>query len=143
MEILDLVNYLLEYWWLDRWIWVIFLEINLYNLNINVFLYVMFIVEFLEMGGIVLWFDIWVFWFNEFVGVMGMYVGLCYIFFFIFFVGGIILFMRRLIKRRLVFLKDIWNMVDLVCIFLSYIGVVIFFICLLKVNEIMVKFNYN
>lgn len=88
METLDLVNHLLEYRWLDRRTRAIFLEINLYNPNINVFSYVMFIAEFLETGGIVPWSDIWVFRPNEFAGAMGTYAGLCYILFLIFLVGG-------------------------------------------------------
>lgn len=143
METLDLVNHLLEYRWLDRRTRAIFLEINLYNPNINVFSYVMFIAELLETGGIVPWSDIWVFRPNEFAGAMGTYAGLCYILFLIFLVGGTISLTRRLIKRRLAFLKDIWNTVDLACILLSYTGVVIFSIRLSKANETMAKFNYN
>lgn len=143
VEARELVNHLVEYQWLDRHTRAVFLEMNLYNPNINIFTYIMFIAEFIETGGIVPWSNIWVFRPSEFVGAMGTFAALCYILFLVFLVSGTFSVCKRLIRRRLAFLKSIWNIVDLTCILLSYVGIVIFSFRLVKVNETMAKFKAN
>lgn len=53
-----MLNEFMKYYWIDRVIRVIFLEFIVYNLNMNLFVYVIFFCEFLEMGGIFIWIDI-------------------------------------------------------------------------------------
>ncbi|XP_061191524.1 uncharacterized protein LOC133199666 [Saccostrea echinata] len=135
----DLVNHLVEYRWVDRHTRALFLELNLYNPNINIFTYAMFIAEFIETGGILPWSNIWVFRPNEFTGALGTYALLCYLVFLIFLCLGTFRVIKELYQRRLKFLKQIWNLVDMTCIVLSYIGIVVFSIRLDKANETIPK----
>ncbi|XP_061191553.1 uncharacterized protein LOC133199700 [Saccostrea echinata] len=135
----DLVHHLVEYRWVDRHTRALFLELNLYNPNINIFTYAMFIAEFIETGGILPWSNIWVFRPNEFTGALGTYALLCYLVFLIFLCLGTFRVIKELYQRRLKFLKQIWNLVDMTCIVLSYIGIVVFSIRLDKANETIPK----
>lgn len=140
---LNFVDYLEKSRWMDRHTRALFLELNLYNPNINIFTYIMFIAEFIETGGIVTSSNIWVFRPNEFTGAMGTYAVLCYLFFLIFLVWGTFKVINRIYHERLAFLKQPWNMVDICCILLSYVGIVVFFIRLVKAIQIMSKFKAN
>ncbi|XP_062581503.1 uncharacterized protein LOC134243288 [Saccostrea cucullata] len=138
-EARDLVYHLTQYRWVDRHTRALFLELNLYNPNINIFTYAMFIAEFIETGGIVPWSNIWVFRPNEFTGPLGTYALLCYLIFLIFLCLGSFKIIKGFYQRRMKFLKQIWNLVDISCVVISYVGIVVFFVGLDKAKETIPK----
>ncbi|XP_069123241.1 polycystin family receptor for egg jelly-like [Argopecten irradians] len=116
---------LVKYHWINRATRAIFLEFTLYNANTNLFLYMIFLTEFTENGGLLTWVDVYPFRPYQHTGALGAYAMLCYFIYLIALIYGTVKIVSKIAKQRWQFLKDLWNITDLSCVILSYIGVVL------------------
>ncbi|XP_060073681.1 polycystin-1-like protein 2 [Ylistrum balloti] len=116
---------LVKYHWINRATRAIFLEFTLYNANTNLFLYLIFLTEFTENGGLLTWVDVYPFRPYQHTGALGAYAMLCYFVYLIVLIYGTVKLIRKITKERLRFFLDLWNITDFSCVVLSYIGVVL------------------
>ncbi|OWF39370.1 Polycystic kidney disease protein 1-like 2 [Mizuhopecten yessoensis] len=116
---------LVKYHWINRATRAIFLEFTLYNANTNLFLYMIFLTEFTENGGLLTWVDVYPFRAYQHTGALGAYALLCYFIYLIVLIYGTVKVVKKIIVQRLRFFKNLWNVTDLSCVILSYLGVVL------------------
>ncbi|XP_033737918.1 polycystic kidney disease protein 1-like 2 [Pecten maximus] len=120
-----IVQELVKYHWINRATRAVFLEFTLYNANTNLFLYLIFLTEFTENGGLLTWVDVYPFRPYQHTGALGAYAMFCYLIYLIVLIYGTVEVVKKIIKQRFRFITDLWNMTDLSCVILSYIGVIL------------------
>ncbi|KAL5018310.1 hypothetical protein ScPMuIL_004032 [Solemya velum] len=136
-----MLDELVEHKWIDRQTRGVFVEFTLYNVNINLFAYVIYLVEFPEAGGIVTWSYIQPLRTNEDNGPLGSYVLACQIIFLILMLGFSIKLLRTIYEEKLQFFTSAWNLMDICCIVLSYSSIGMYFMRKYYVDETMAKFQ--
>ncbi|XP_062621693.1 uncharacterized protein LOC134283266 [Saccostrea cucullata] len=136
-----LLKELLDNNWIDRKTRAIFVEFTIYNPNVNLFTYSMYLVEFSEVGSAFTWTDTQAFKPVLNLSSLGFTIVMCYVFFlfyYIFMLFKIILQCREIGCIR--FIKEPWNFVDCLCTFLAYSCLVAFILRMKYTNTAMDMF---
>ncbi|XP_069123236.1 polycystin family receptor for egg jelly-like isoform X2 [Argopecten irradians] len=111
--------------WINRETRAVFVEFTLYNANANLFAYVIFLAEFTELGGLVTWSNIYPFRAYQHTGALGTFAMLCYFIYMIVMIYGCVKLVMKFRKAGCCqFFKDVWNVIDTLCVLLSFVGVV-------------------
>ncbi|KAJ8298361.1 hypothetical protein KUTeg_024892, partial [Tegillarca granosa] len=126
-----LVNELMQYTWIDRGTRAVFMEFTLFNSN------------FTELGGLITWTDIRSFRPYEPVGALGTYAIMCYCIFAIVLLVTTVKAIIKLIKQKINFFKEFWNILDGICIILSYSAVVFWVMRFINAKEAMNRYYNN
>ncbi|CAG2212910.1 PKD1L2 [Mytilus edulis] len=120
------LNDLYKYTWIDRKTRAIFTEFTLYNVDDNVFVFISFLTEFPESGGVIKSTLIKPFRPYQHVGSLGMFILICEIIvligIFIFSVNKCILIRRN--GKKL--FKELWHILDMLIIILFFICTVMY-----------------
>ncbi|XP_052068761.1 uncharacterized protein LOC127708011 isoform X2 [Mytilus californianus] len=121
-----ILNDLYRYAWIDRKTRAIFTEFTLYNVNDNVFVYITFLAEFPETGGVITSTSIKPFRPYQHIGSLGMFIFfgeiILLIVITIFSVHKCLLFWRNGKKM----LKELWHALDILIIFLFLVCAVMY-----------------
>ncbi|KAL5018449.1 hypothetical protein ScPMuIL_004171 [Solemya velum] len=138
-----MLDELVEQKWIDRQSRAVFVEFTLYNVNINLFVYVIYLVEFPETGGTVTWSYIQPLRTDDDDGPLGSYILVCQVIFLMMLLGFSIKLLRTIYEEKLTFFMSTWNIMDMCCIVLSYTSVGMYFTRKYYMNETMTKFQEN
>ena len=95
----------------------------MYNANINVICYSIFLVEFPETGGAMTWVDTQCFRPTMITSATGAFNLLLNIFFVAIVIGRMVSMIKALVKQKLQFFKNFWNVLDILIVIISYVGV--------------------
>ncbi|XP_062608038.1 polycystin-1-like protein 2 [Saccostrea cucullata] len=136
-----LLNELVENNWIDRNTRAIFVEFTIYNSNVNLFAYVMYIMEFTEVGSAFIWTDTQAF--KPILSLSSLGFTLVLFYMIVFFYYIILLFKILLQCRRvgcLGFVKEPWNCVDCLCTILAYSCLLTFILRMKYTNTAMDMF---
>jgi polycystin 1L2 len=139
----NIINELEQNLWIDRQTRAVFLEFTLYNPNLNLFFNGIYLAEFPESAGVVTWVNLQVFRPFQTLGAIGTYALLCYFIYMIFFIISTCLLIFRIYKEGWRFLKNSWNIVDLLCSFLAILGIVFWSLRYAYANEALDRYYDN
>lgn len=131
----NILNELMKYHWINRETRAVFIEFTLYNANVNLFTYSVFLAEFPESGGMIPWWNVQSFRAYQHVGVLGAYAMICYAVYLIFVLIDAITIIRKIQKLGRSFVYSLWNLVDFTCIVLSFVGMAFWIMRYLKAKE--------
>ncbi|XP_071131781.1 polycystin-1-like protein 2 [Mytilus edulis] len=134
---------LYKYVWIDRKTRAVFTEFTLYNVNENLFVYLSFLCEFPEVGGVLLTPSIQFFRPYQHVGSYGFLVFICEIFILLSFILFIVRMIITICKERVKFLKEMWNVFDLFIVILFFIGFIMYVGRCVMINKSMAAFHKN
>ena len=124
---LAIVDELMREDWIDRSTRAIFVEFTLYNANANLFIFAQYIIEFTELGGAFNWVESQAFRPTTTIGANGTFAILCYIIFCIHLLVTTFKIFARLRKMGCCsFIRVAWNVVDFICVILSYCLIIMF-----------------
>ncbi|XP_061194795.1 uncharacterized protein LOC133202955 [Saccostrea echinata] len=128
-EATNIVNDLLNKTWIDRRTRAVFLEFVLYNPNVNLFAYVMFLTEFTELGRSFVWYESEAFRPVASASAVGSYVIACYSIFIAYVIYSFVKFIRGI--RQLGcpgYLKHPWHYVDMIMAFLGFAAIGVYIV---------------
>ncbi|XP_062602879.1 uncharacterized protein LOC134264616, partial [Saccostrea cucullata] len=128
-EATNIVNDLLNKTWIDRRTRAVFLEFVLYNPNVNLFAYVMFLTEFTELGRAFTWYESEAFRPVASASAVGSYVIACYSIFIAYVIYSFVKFIRGI--RNLgcpAYLKHPWHYVDMIMAFLGFAAIGVYIV---------------
>ena len=119
---LKIFSELVRQGWIDRQTRVVILEFTLYNLNANLFAYAKFVAEFPEVGGVIPYTDIQIF---------RLYTNSSTILFLQFFfvllvLAATVYMLYEICSNGIIFLKQIWNWLDILALVMSYTTIGVF-----------------
>ncbi|XP_071131885.1 uncharacterized protein [Mytilus edulis] len=121
-----ILNELYKYTWIDRKTRAIFTEFSLYNVDDNVFVFITFLTEFPETGGVIASTSIKPFRPYQHIGSLGMFIFICEIIVLI----GILIFSvhKCLLFRRngKKMFKELWHVLDILIIILFFVATVMY-----------------
>ncbi|XP_062613252.1 location of vulva defective 1-like [Saccostrea cucullata] len=136
-----LLDEIVQYKWINRNTRAVFLEFTTYNPNVNLFVYAMFLVEFPEVGGALTWTDTQAF--KPVLNLVSLHFSMI-VFYMIFMLYYIYLLFKMIWQFKehgcLVVLKEPWNCIECLCIFLAYGCLVIFVFRMKSTNKAMDMF---
>ena len=135
----DLHNYM----WIDRKTRAVFIEMTLYNVDDNVFIYISLLCEFPETGGVFTSTSIKPFRPYQHVGTLGVFTFLCEI---LALIGMLIFSVRKVInlyRYGKQILKDIWNILDIFIILLFFVCTALYLTRWIMIDYAMKKFGEN
>ncbi|XP_063447743.1 polycystin-2-like protein 2 [Mytilus trossulus] len=131
------LNDLYKYTWIDRETRAIFTEFTLYNVDDNVFVFISFLTEFPETGGVIASTLIKPFRPYQHVGSLGLFIFICEIIVLI----GIIVFsvhkfiwFRRYGKKMW---KELWHVLDILIIMLFFVATIMYIGRWIMINKAM------
>ncbi|XP_052068765.1 polycystin-2-like [Mytilus californianus] len=121
-----ILNDLYEYTWIDRKTRALFTEFTLYNVDDNVFVFISFLTEFPETGGVIASTSIKPFRPYQHVGSLGLFIFICEIIvllgILIFSVHQCLLFQRNGKKM----FRELWYVLDILIIILFFVTTVMY-----------------
>ncbi|XP_076445170.1 polycystin-1-like protein 2 [Babylonia areolata] len=139
----NMIRELHENVWLDLQTKAVFVEMSLYNPNINLFSYLRMAVEFPEVGSNVVWKDFKTLKIYGYLGAMGAYIFICEMIFLFVLLILTVKAVLKLKKQRLGYFKDVWQVLDACSLLISYTGIVFYAIKSVKIDEIMRLWRYD
>ncbi|XP_061173587.1 uncharacterized protein LOC133182755 [Saccostrea echinata] len=140
----DLVKEIVEKNWIDRNTRAVFLEFTLYNPNRNLFIHAIYLAEFIEIGGIMKWTETQAFRPIVSADMVGSFTILCYLIFLSYLVITTInVFFKVKGHGFLSFIKQPWNLVIILNIFLSYACVAVYIVRVTFAKQTMKEFYDN
>lgn len=117
------------------------LEFILFNFNVNLFGYVIFFVEFIELGSVLKWSNIYVFKLVLSLLLFNFMVLFCYVICIVYY---IYLFINVIwnfsVFGWFVWIKMLWNIVDCLSIIVVYFVIVVFIIRMEDMNIVINMF---
>ncbi|KAH9502342.1 hypothetical protein Btru_073502, partial [Bulinus truncatus] len=125
--------------WIDRQTRAVFIELTLYCPNINHFIFIILLAEFIETGDVIPFFSMYPFTVHYPPGMMGTYLQLCQI------VGTIFTFIACMYvvfiisKKKCSSLKDFWFLLDLAAVITAISAAAMMFLRLKFTNLILSK----
>ncbi|XP_076075499.1 polycystin-1-like protein 2 [Mytilus galloprovincialis] len=138
-----ILNDLYKYTWIDRATRAIFTEFTLYNVDDNVFVFITFLTEFPETGGVIKSTSIKPFRPYQHIGSIGLFIFMCEIIVLI----GILIFsvhkfllIRRYGKKML---KELWHVLDILIILLLFVCTVMYICRWIMINLAIEKWESN
>ncbi|CAC5383754.1 unnamed protein product [Mytilus coruscus] len=121
-----ILNDLYKYTWIDRKTRAIFTEFTVYNVDDNVFVFMTFLTEFPETGGVIASTSIKPFRPYQHIGSLGLFIFICEIIVLI----GILIFSvhKCLLFRRngKKMFKELWHVLDILIIILFFVATVMY-----------------
>lgn len=136
----NVINELRKNNWIDRQTRAVFMEYTLYNANVNLFAYVIFLVELTETGKVVTWNDFQTFRPYQSVGATGTYVTICYLIYLVVLLVSTIKTIIRLKSEGVSYLRSFWNKLDVFCYILSYMSIAVWVLRLIYTQKAMAKY---
>ena len=128
-EAMDIVNDLLNKKWIDRRTRAVFLEFTLYNPNVNLFAYIMFLTEFTELGRVLTWYESEAFRPVSSAEAVGSYVIACYSIFLAYVIYSFVKFIRGIRNMGCPeYLKHPWHYVDIILAFLGFAAIGVYIV---------------
>ncbi|KAL3876144.1 hypothetical protein ACJMK2_034016 [Sinanodonta woodiana] len=127
--------------WIDRQTRAVMLEFTLYCVDINLFIYIMFIVETPETGGITPFYIIQPMRLYMHTGPLGTYTLACEVIFMLFVIVNTVLIILKLHGQKRSFFQDTWQVIDLLALIGCYIAIVLYFIRFKQAMDTIAKFN--
>lgn len=127
-QVREVISDLQIYKWVDQFICVIFVEFSVFNVLVNFFSSVIYLVEFIGIGGFLMYLKVDIFCFYQYVGFWIVVVVFSE---FVVIVIVVIVFYvvcKKIFRERKGFFKKVWNVVDVVQIGLFIFVIVLFFI---------------
>ncbi|XP_063447031.1 polycystin-1-like protein 2 [Mytilus trossulus] len=122
---LAIVDELVEHFWIDRLTRAVFVEFTLYNSNVNLLCYSIFLAEFLETGHGTNWVDTQCFRPSFLTDAAGLFSVLFYLLFIVILLYRTKLLITNMKNQKCSFWKGFWNVIDaFICIF-GYSGIVV------------------
>ncbi|KAL5018661.1 hypothetical protein ScPMuIL_004383 [Solemya velum] len=138
---IQMLDELIKHGWLGRQTRAIFLEFTLYNPNINLFTYVIYLCEFPETGGIITWSYIQPIRIHEKSDIRGIYVLICQVTLVILFSVYFLKLLHTLFREKTAFFSSFWHIMDMFSVFICYALVAVFFMRKYYLNETLHKFK--
>lgn len=139
-----MLNELMKYYWIDRATRAIFLEFTVYNPNTNLFAYVIFLCEFPETGGTLIWTDIQSFRPVLSSDEVGAYAILCYIVIITYLLGYLFrIAYKTATKGCLNFFKAPWNIIDFILTILGFSCIGIYILRYIDAYKAMQMYSDN
>ncbi|XP_052068766.1 polycystin-2-like [Mytilus californianus] len=136
-----ILNDLYKYTWIDRKTRAMFTEFTVYNVDDNVFVFIAFLTEFLETGGVIASTSIKPFRPYQHVGSLGLFIFISEITVLL----GIIIFSvhKCLLFRRngKKMLKELWHVLDILIIILFFVATVMYIGRWIMINLAMNKWE--
>ncbi|XP_060073663.1 polycystin-1-like protein 2 [Ylistrum balloti] len=120
-----IVEELIRYRWINRETRAVFLEFTLYNANINLFVYMVFLTEFTGNGGLLTRVDVHPFRPYQHTGALGVYALICYLIYVFALLFGTIKLILKLKSDGFRCLRVSWNLVDMLCVVMSLVAVTV------------------
>ncbi|OWF39368.1 Polycystic kidney disease protein 1-like 2 [Mizuhopecten yessoensis] len=114
---------LIWYNWINRATRAVFLEFTIYNANTNLFVYMIFLTEFTENGGLLTWVDVYPFRPYQHTGALGVYALICYFIYLVALVIEIIKLIMKFKSQGCKCLRVSWNLIDVLSVVLSCVAV--------------------
>jgi hypothetical protein len=138
---IGMLNELFRSVWMDRKTRAVIFEFTLYNAVTNMFIYNIFLTEFLETGGVITTYSIYPVRVYTHHGAIGTYTLLCEIIFVIYLIAIFVKISVRVYQKRLKFFKDFWHVYELVMLLIGIVIVVFFALRLSFAFSTINKFN--
>ncbi|CAC5409618.1 unnamed protein product [Mytilus coruscus] len=120
---LAIVDELVEHFWIDRLTRAVFVEFTLYNANVNLLCYSIFLAEFLETGHGTNWVDTQCFRPSFLTDATGLFSVLFYCMFIVILLYRTKLLITNMKNQKCSFWKGFWNIIDAFICFLGYSGI--------------------
>ena len=95
--------------WLDLQTRAVFVELSLYNSNINLFTFLRMGVEFPEVGSTIVWKDFKTLRIYSYLGAMGAYVLICQLIALVVVIIFTVKTIIKLKKQKRAYFKDFWQ----------------------------------
>ncbi|KAK3599275.1 hypothetical protein CHS0354_028630 [Potamilus streckersoni] len=137
----SIINEIRQTDWIDRQTRAVFFEFTLYCANLNIFSYNMFLVEFLETGGAITFYDIVPLRLDVHVGVQGIYTLVCELVYIVVLAALGIYVTRRFYKLKKKALNEPDTVLDLIWVIVSIIALIMYLNRMAMINEAIAKFN--
>ena len=139
-----MLNELVKYFWINRATRAIFFEFTLYNPNSNLFAYVIFLCEFPETGGTLIWSDIQSFRPVLSADEIGIYAILCYIVLVTYLFGYLIRIVYKTVTKGCkTFFKVPWNIIDFIITILGFCCFGLYIVRYLDAKKAMQMYSDN
>ncbi|KAK3599286.1 hypothetical protein CHS0354_028642 [Potamilus streckersoni] len=127
--------------WIDRQTRAVMLEFTLYCVDINLFIYNMFVVEMPETGGVNPFYIIQPMRLYMHNGPLGMYTMTCEVIFLLFVFGNTVLIILKLRKQKRSYFRDTWQVIDILAVIGCYVAIVLYFIRFKLAMDTIARFN--
>jgi hypothetical protein len=128
--------------WIDRLTRAVLVEFTLYNANINMLAYSIFMVEFSEVGGAFTWYDTQCFRPTQVTDSTGVFSIICYILFMIIIIIVTIKWIQQMKEGKCHAFKQFWNIIDFILCLCSYVAIVVW-ICKYVTTKQALQIYYN
>jgi len=129
--------------WIDRQTRAVFVEFTLYNVGINLFAHVTLLVEFPATGGVITSDFVRVFRTYQHLGDSGVFVFVAEVIFLICMVIFVIKMFQVLLKQKMKFFKNLWQLLDFVVVILTVIGLCMYIARWVFVQQTISNFHKN
>ena len=139
----EVIKELFYHNWIDRRSRGVFIELTVYNAQVNLFSVVTLLAELMPTGGVVTFRRIDTIRVYRYLGDLGNVVLaaeliICLV---------ILFFLYKLIKRfyhqKLAFFKKFWNLVDLLLVLFALVSIALYFVKMVSINEAMKDLSEN
>ncbi|CAG5115237.1 unnamed protein product, partial [Candidula unifasciata] len=128
-----------KYFWVDRQTRAVILEFTLYCPNVDHFVHVTLLAEFLETGGVIPYVSIYPFTVYDPPGFFGTYILICEILYTFFTVFGFVYVLYVFSKEKWAALKNCWFMVDFAAVIVATAAASMFYLRLSSVTIALSK----
>ncbi|KAM9857263.1 polycystin-2 isoform 2-T2 [Aulostomus maculatus] len=118
------LQFLKDHLWLDRGTRAVFLDLSVYNGNINLFCIIRLLVEFPATGGVVTSWQFQTVRLIRYVSSWDYFVGLCEVTFCLFILYYVVEEVLEIHIHRLHYFKSLWNCLDVVIVALSVVAII-------------------
>ncbi|XP_070186772.1 polycystin-1-like protein 2 [Littorina saxatilis] len=123
--------------WFDLQTRAVFVELALYNPNVNLFTFIRMGAEFAEVGSVVIWRSCKTLRLYDHLGALGAYVLICEIVTCVVVLIFTVKAIKKIWNQGLAYFKDFWQVLDVAAIVTSYTAVVFYVVKTLNVDDVM------
>ncbi|KAL5009826.1 hypothetical protein ScPMuIL_012131 [Solemya velum] len=136
-----MLNELVRNKWLDRKTRAVFVEFTLYNPNSNLFIYVIYLAEFLETGGVFPWTHSQAIRVHQDAGALGSFTIVCQVIFVLMLLVFSFGTLRTLCREKRAYFKDLWQTFDLCGIIVCFVLIGFFAVQRILAEQTLSKFR--
>ncbi|ESP04004.1 hypothetical protein LOTGIDRAFT_156607 [Lottia gigantea] len=129
--------------WIDRHTRAVFFEFTLYNVNLNIFVYVTLLTEFPETGGALNFKNVFPFRPSQHEGANAKYVLFCEIALLVYIIIYVIMIIIDLAKERLRYFRSFWNVVEVTMMAVAIITIAMYAIREKFTSDALAKYADN
>ncbi|XP_055958185.1 polycystic kidney disease protein 1-like 2 [Patella vulgata] len=134
---------LFETHWIDRQTRAVFFEFTLYNIDINMFVYVSILTEFPETGGVVTYKNIFPFRSSQHVGTLGKFILICELVAMLYIVVSAVIIGIKFAKQKWLFFTKFWNLAEFFTVGVAVVAIVFYILRDQYANQALAAFNEN